>query len=104
MPTRNTRRGFLARLQLLLLSLLLWPALALAQEFPLVQGQHVDAQLVPEQLALVLGETQWVAVRLIHQERWHTYWLNPGEAGLPTRITWQLPEGIEAGEIVWPTP
>lgn len=77
---------------------------ARAQEFPLVQGQHVDAQLVPEQLAAVPGETLWVALRLVHAERWHTYWLNPGEAGLPTRIEWQLPPGVSAGSIGWPTP
>ena len=103
MPTRNTPRGIFATLHLLI-ALLLWPAFAQAQEFPLVEGQHVDAQLVPEHLAAVPGETVWTAVRLIHMERWHTYWMNPGEAGLPTRIAWQLPAGVQAGEIVWPTP
>jgi thiol:disulfide interchange protein DsbD len=35
---------------------------------------------------------------------WHTYWKNPGDAGLPTRITWTLPGGFAAGPIEWPYP
>jgi len=38
------------------------------------------------------------------REGWHTYWKNPGDAGLPPRIEWSLPEGFEAGEIEWPAP
>ncbi len=29
---------------------------------------------------------------------------NPGDAGRATQINWTLPEGVTAGEIVWPTP
>jgi len=67
-------------------------------------GEHVDAQLVAETEVAVPGESVWVALRLDHMENWHTYWMNPGDAGKPTEITWQLPDGIEAGEIVWPLP
>jgi thiol:disulfide interchange protein DsbD len=35
---------------------------------------------------------------------WHTYWKNPGAAGMATEIKWQLPPGISAGEIQWPLP
>jgi thiol:disulfide interchange protein DsbD len=35
---------------------------------------------------------------------WHTYWKFPGDAGLPTEITWTLPDGWKAGEIQWPIP
>jgi thiol:disulfide interchange protein DsbD len=35
---------------------------------------------------------------------WHTYWKNPGDAGLPLRIQWRLPEGFSAGPIQWPVP
>jgi thiol:disulfide interchange protein DsbD len=104
MPTRKSPQAIVALIQALLLALLLSPAFAQAQSFPLVKGQHVDAQLVPEQLAAVPGETTWVALRLIHMEKWHTYWINPGDAGKPTEIKWNLPEGVSAGAIVWPTP
>ena len=35
---------------------------------------------------------------------WHTYWKNPGEAGMATKIEWQLPPGVNAGDIQWPLP
>ncbi|MDR3352578.1 MAG: thioredoxin family protein [Zoogloeaceae bacterium] len=36
--------------------------------------------------------------------RWHTYWKNPGDSGIATRIDWQLPAGSEVGAIEWPIP
>lgn len=44
-----------------------------------------------------------VALRLEHQPKWHTYWLQPG-TGLPTSLAWDLPEGWSAGDIRWPAP
>lgn len=70
----------------------------------IVVGDHVEAQLVAETETLVPGQPLWVALRLKHQDNWHTYWTNPGDAGLPTEISWNLPVGVSAGEIVWPTP
>lgn len=90
----------------LLAGLLLLPAMAsLAQgDSAVVPGEHVDAQLVAETDSAVPGQSLWVALRLMHQDHWHTYWKNPGDAGKPTEIDWQLPEGVTAGPIVWPVP
>ena len=35
---------------------------------------------------------------------WHTYWINPGEAGQPTEIKWTLPPGWKASAVQWPYP
>jgi len=35
---------------------------------------------------------------------WHTYWDNPGDAGMSTRVQWSLPPGFGAGPIEWPLP
>ena len=50
------------------------------------------------------GETFWLGLHIAHQPHWHTYWQNPGDSGLPTRLQWQLPDGLQAGEIAWPLP
>lgn len=84
--------------------LLLCCLLAQTAAAQVVDGEHVDAELLPETLHAVSGDTLWVALRLDHLENWHTYWINPGEAGLPTRIDWELPVGVSAGDIVWPIP
>ncbi len=35
---------------------------------------------------------------------WHTYWRNGGDAGEATKIDWDLPPGVSAGDINWPIP
>ena len=50
------------------------------------------------------GQTSWVAIRQEIDPGWHTYWQNPGEAGIPTSVSWHLPDGVTAGAIRWPTP
>ena len=50
------------------------------------------------------GKTVWVGLQLAHQPEWHTYWKNSGDSGQPTQLTWNLPEGVTAGEIAWPAP
>ncbi len=50
------------------------------------------------------GKPVWLGLQLVHQPQWHTYWKNSGDSGLPTQLDWQLPAGITAGEIAWPTP
>ncbi len=50
------------------------------------------------------GQPLWLGVLLEHAPQWHTYWLNPGDSGLPTKLTWTLPEGVTASEIAWPHP
>jgi len=50
------------------------------------------------------GETFLAGVLLKMPARWHTYWRYGGDSGGPTKIAWQLPAGIQAGEILWPVP
>jgi DsbC/DsbD-like thiol-disulfide interchange protein len=64
----------------------------------------VDATLVSENRSIAAGKKFTVALKLHHHEKFHTYWMNPGVAGVPTKIVWQLPEGFSAGPIQWPYP
>lgn len=70
---------------------------------PLVRDKNVAAQLVLSPEPLTPGGKIWAGVRLVHNEHWHTYWVNPG-TGYATKIAWTLPPGWKAGEIEWPTP
>jgi thiol:disulfide interchange protein DsbD len=65
---------------------------------------HGEAELICEVESVCPGCSFWVAVRLRMDEGWHTYWKNPGDFGLATKIQWELPLGFEAGEIQWPYP
>jgi thiol:disulfide interchange protein DsbD len=64
---------------------------------------HVKATLVAADTSVQPGKPLTVALRLVHDQRWHTYWVNPG-IGLATSLDWKLPPGWKAGEIQWPAP
>lgn len=64
---------------------------------------HVQASLVTADESIQPGKPFYVALRLQHDPHWHTYWLNPG-TGLTTSLTWTLPPGFTASEILWPAP
>jgi thiol:disulfide interchange protein DsbD len=46
----------------------------------------------------------WLGFQLTHKAGWKSYWLNPGDAGLPTRLQWSLPPGVSTGATAWPVP
>jgi thiol:disulfide interchange protein DsbD len=69
-----------------------------------VKTERVTATLESEVAAAAPGEKFWVALRQQIIPKWHTYWINPGDSGLPTEITWKLPAGAAAEPIVWPVP
>ena len=58
------------------------------------ERDHVKVSLISEQSGVVPGTTSWIGLRLTHEPHWHTYWINPGDSGLPTKLTWHLPEGL----------
>jgi thiol:disulfide interchange protein DsbD len=66
--------------------------------------EHVGVELISEHVALMPGQTQQLGLRLSHELHWHTYWINPGDSGLPTTLAWTLPSGFKAADIAWPLP
>ncbi len=99
-------RRWIALLCTALLSLLAaGTALAQANGAPVVSTERVRAELLahaPDGVGP--GKSVWVGLQLAHQPEWHTYWKNPGDSGLPTRLEWTLPPGVLAGDIQWPVP
>lgn len=73
-----------------------------ASESEIVEQPHLRAQLIAEYSQVEAGQTFDVAVKLVPDPGWHTYWINPGDSGLATVINWQLPEGVSVGPIQWP--
>lgn len=69
-----------------------------------VKTENAKATLIASSQNITSGDTFYLALELDLREHWHTYWINPGAAGLPTQIRWDLPTGLVAGEIIWPTP
>lgn len=64
----------------------------------------VSVALISEQQSLQPGQPSWIAISMSIEDHWHAYWKNPGDAGMPPIITWNLPEGFEISPVLWPTP
>lgn len=65
---------------------------------------HTRMRLVAGPRTFVPGRTVTLGVVLEMDPHWHTYWINPGDSGMPTQVDLEMPEGFEAGEIQWPVP
>ena len=83
---------------------LLAPALGHAAESSPVTSPRVTATLLSSRDTVAPGERFKVALVQKLAPHWHTYWLNPGDSGEPTRIEWELPAGATTGDIQWPAP
>lgn len=68
------------------------------------QLEITRATLVADVTAIEAGRPLSLGVLLEPKRGWHSYWENPGDAGLATNISWELPEGFSASTIQWPAP
>ncbi|TQV84690.1 hypothetical protein FKG94_03980 [Exilibacterium tricleocarpae] len=69
-----------------------------------VRQPHIRASLVSEVDSLIPGGTVTVGLLLQPDPDWHVYWRNPGDSGMPPRLNWDTPAGIDMGAIQWPFP
>ena len=95
----------MSRLTALLVLIISLASPALADEgSAFKQLENTKATLVAEYDSVKAGTPIDLALILEPKPQWHTYWENPGDAGMPTELKWTLPEGFKAGEIDWPAP
>ena len=50
------------------------------------------------------GEPVVTALKMTLDDGWHTYWINPGEAGMPLSMNLTLPDGWSADPVEYPLP
>ena len=50
------------------------------------------------------GRPLQAAISMRLEDGWHTYWENPGDAGMPMKVLWELPAGWRADELEFPSP
>jgi len=73
---------------------------------------RAESTAIPHGTLELVAENQWIAaghdfnlgLHFELESGWHIYWVNPGDSGEPPRVKWQLPEGVIAGALQWPTP
>jgi len=88
--------------RLLMVVLIMMAAVpARALESAPVSSKRAVATLVSDTDAVQPGTPFRVGLRLRMADGWHTYWKNPGDAGVPPELTI---EGGTQSPIDWPTP
>ena len=81
-----------------------WGLPAAALESAPATSPRATASLVSDVDTVAPGQPFRVGLRLRLAPGWHTYWQNPGDAGVPPELDLTLPPGATAGPIAWPAP
>lgn len=68
------------------------------------KADHLEVQLLVPEGAIIPGQPFHAGLYFKLEPQWHVYWVNAGDSGEPPRIHWQLPDGITAGPMQYPTP
>lgn len=68
------------------------------------RDRYVEAELILEKSHVRPGETVRAGLRLSHDDTWHTYWRVTTTGYATSLDDWQLPEGVEVGELQWIAP
>ncbi len=67
-------------------------------------GRKITASLLLESGAPAPGAETTLAITMSPAAGWHGYWLNPGDAGFPLKVQWQLPDGVTIGGLQYSAP
>ncbi|MEO7360191.1 MAG: protein-disulfide reductase DsbD domain-containing protein, partial [Gemmatimonadaceae bacterium] len=63
-----------------------------------------NVELIASTRGLRSGAATTVAFRITMDRGWHTYFTNPGDAGLPLAAQWSLPAGVTVSSLRFPVP
>jgi thiol:disulfide interchange protein DsbD len=66
-------------------------------------GRASIAWIASSSTAAPAAELQ-TAIRMTLDPGWHSYWINPGEAGMQTTVEWKLPQGWTTRGLLHPVP
>ncbi|NNL88769.1 MAG: hypothetical protein HKP25_06835 [Marinicaulis sp.] len=86
------------------LILLIWGVSIGANAQSTAEREYTTTTLLSEKSGIEPGGTTWLAFHQNVRDNWHVFWKNPGDAGLPLALEWELPPGFEPGEVVFPAP
>ena len=71
---------------------------------PWVSSDHVRARLLVDTQDAQAFPALTGALHIDLAEGWHTYWREPGDAGLPPVFDWARSHNVESVTLHWPAP
>ena len=81
-----------------------WCSPAVALESAVAASARSTASLISDTDTVAPGRPLRIGLWLRLAPGWHTYWRNPGDAGLAPELQLDLPSSATAGPILWPVP
>lgn len=78
--------------------------LMLASTIGAKETKGLNLTLISENKSIQAGQPFTIGLHIQHHKGYHTYWQNPGVVGVPTNLSWTLPDGFTASAIRWPYP
>ncbi len=102
-PRKSLRSGSGGQFLLLSVAVFLAALAGVARSEP-VRKDNVTVELLSGVESLQPGQPFEVALKMDLDPGWHTYWINPGSPGEAATISWELPDGFEAGPLRFPYP
>ncbi len=70
----------------------------------MVSLTYTTAALLTDRDAVQPGDSLNLMLRLKHRKGWHSYWLNPGDSGMPVQFSFEEQKGLSFGEARFPVP
>ncbi len=72
-------------------------------------SSHTDSKVVSVRMlantkAIAPGSRFKLGIELKMSPGWHTYYKDPGQSGMPTRVRWILPAGFSSSDLEWQKP
>ena len=68
------------------------------------KSPHITARLIADSATVAPNGDVTLALDYTPAPGWHTYWINPGDTGLPPKFKWNLPDGLTVSEAQFPVP
>lgn len=65
---------------------------------------HATAEWLSEKAQIEGNKPIKTAIRMVIEDGWHSYWVNPGDSGANLKVVWELPEGWTVSELSYPAP
>lgn len=66
--------------------------------------KHSQAELVSETTGFAPGGTATAGLKIHLEDKWHTYWLNPGDSGTAIRLKFKSSRGVKVENVLFPIP
>jgi DsbC/DsbD-like thiol-disulfide interchange protein len=69
-----------------------------------VHRESVSMRLVLPADGIVSNEPFWIGWEIVRKKGWHTYWMHPGDVGVPPNLDWHLDGNFRVESLILPTP